>query len=114
VKVYVVGGENILHEHTTNDHVHMVLEGEATFYDEDGNTTVVGKYEGMFLPKGAYYYFKSSGDTNLVLLSSYAYAPGDRGTDGRLGADGLPLPAYSDANKHVEGTPIPGKFFGDR
>src|SRR5262249_15816279 len=113
VKVYAEGGENTLHAHTTNDHVHMVLEGQATFYDEDGKETVVNKYEGMFLPKGAYYYFKSSGDTNLVLLSSYAYAPGDRGEDGRLGADGKPLPAYSEANKHVEGTPVPGRFFGD-
>ena len=45
----------------------------------------------MFLPRGALYYFKSTGDTNLVLLSSYAYAPGQQG-DGRLGADGMPLP----------------------
>jgi len=112
VKVYAEGGENTLHAHTTNDHLHMVLDGQATFYDEDGKTTVVNKYEGMFLPKGALYYFKSTGDTNLVLMSSYAYAPGDRGEDGRIGGDGKPLPAYSEANKHVEGTPVPGKFFG--
>src|SRR5690348_15958915 len=65
VKVYAEGGENTLHAHTTNDHLHMVLEGQATFYDEEGNETVANKFEGMFLPKGAFYYFKSTGDTNL-------------------------------------------------
>jgi mannose-6-phosphate isomerase-like protein (cupin superfamily) len=112
IKVYAEGGENTLHAHTTNDHLHMVLEGQATFYDKDGNTTVVDKYEGMYLPRGAYYYFQSTGDTNLVLLSSYAYEAGPN-PEGRLDADGNYLHAYSEANKHIEGTPIPGRFFGD-
>ena len=112
VKVYAEGGENALHAHTTNDHLHFVLDGQATFYDEDGNTTVVNKNEGMFLPKGAYYYFQCLGPTNLVMLSSYAYVPG-QGEEGRLGIDGKPLPGSSEENKHVEGVPIPGKFYGD-
>src|SRR4051794_38035204 len=49
VKVYAEGGENALHAHAADDHLHFVLDGEATFYDEDGNTTVVHKNEGMFL-----------------------------------------------------------------
>jgi mannose-6-phosphate isomerase-like protein (cupin superfamily) len=112
VKVYAEGGENTLHAHTNNDHLHFVLDGQATFYDEEGNTTVVNKNEGMFLPKGAYYYFHASGGTNLVLLSSYAYEGGASG-EVRLGIDGKPLPGYSEENKHVEGVPIPGKFYGD-
>lgn len=112
VKVYAEGGENALHAHTANEHIHMVLQGQATFYDEDGNATVVNKYEGMWLPKGAYYYFKSTGSENLVLMSCYAHEPGVTG-DNRVGIDGKPLDAYSEANKHVEGTPIPGRFFGD-
>jgi mannose-6-phosphate isomerase-like protein (cupin superfamily) len=112
VKVYAEGGENTLHAHTTNDHLHFVLDGQATFYDEEGKTTVVNKNEGMFLPKGAFYYFHASGGTNLVLLSSYAY-PNGRDGEGRMGIDGKPLPGYSEENKHVEGVPIPGKFYGD-
>jgi len=46
------------------------------------------------------------------MLSSYAYVP-NKAEDGRLGIDGKPLDAYSEENKHIEGTPIPGKFFGD-
>jgi mannose-6-phosphate isomerase-like protein (cupin superfamily) len=113
VKVYAEGGENALHAHTTNEHVHMVLQGQATFYDEEGTATVVNKYEGMWLPKGAFYYFQSTGDENLVLMSCYAATPGSSsGEEGRMGIDRKPLPAYSEANKRVEGTPIPGKFFG--
>lgn len=111
VKVYAEGGENALHAHTTNDHLHFVLDGQATFYDEEGKTTVVNKNEGMFLPKGAYYYFQCTSPGNLVLLSSYAYEPG-QGGEGRLGIDGKPLPGESIENKHVEGVPIPGKFYG--
>jgi mannose-6-phosphate isomerase-like protein (cupin superfamily) len=112
VKVYAEGGENALHAHTTNDHLHFVLDGQATFYDEEGNATVVNKYEGMFLPRGAFYYFQSTGGGNLVMLSSYAYEPG-KGGEGRVGIDGRPLPGYSEENKHVEGVPIPGAFFGE-
>ena len=112
VKVYAEGGENTLHAHTTNDHLHFVLDGQATFYDEEGKTTVVNKNEGMFLPKGAYYYFQCTGPSNLVMISSYASVPGVTG-EGRLGIDGKPLPGYSEENKHVEGVPIPGKFYGD-
>jgi mannose-6-phosphate isomerase-like protein (cupin superfamily) len=112
VKVYAEGGENTLHAHTTNDHLHFVLDGQATFFDEEGKATVVNKNEGMFLPKGAYYYFQSTGPTNLVMISSYAYVAGERG-EGRLGIDGKPLPGESVENKHVEGVPIPGKFYGD-
>src|SRR6266540_3947649 len=95
VKVYAEGGENALHAHAADDHLHFVLDGEATFYDEDGNTTVVHKNEGMFLPKGAYYYFHSSGDSNLVMISSYARQPGRTG-EGRIALDGHPLPGGSE------------------
>lgn len=112
VKVYAEGGENALHAHTNGDHLHFVLDGQATFYDEEGNATVVNKNQGMYLPKGAYYYFQCTGGGNLVLLSSYAYEAGETG-EGRLGIDGKALPGESVENKHVEGVPIPGKFYGD-
>lgn len=113
LKVYAEGGENAMHKHTNEDHIFVVLAGEATFHlEKDENTVVVKQYEGIMLPKGAYYWFQSSGDENLVLLR--VGAPASRGGDGdsRMGPDGLPLPSDSAANKHIDGVPIPGKFFG--
>ena len=109
VKVYAEGGENGLHRHLDEDHSFVILQGQATFHDEAGNPTVVNKYEGIMLPRGAYYYFQSTGDENLVLLRVGA----GRKPEGnfRLGTNGRPL--TREENKHIDGTPIPGKFFGE-
>jgi mannose-6-phosphate isomerase-like protein (cupin superfamily) len=108
VKVYAEGGENGLHAHQDEDHAFVVLEGQATFHDEEGNTTIVNQYEGIMLPKGAYYYFQSSGDSNLVLLRAGAGRKAEGGhrlnQQGNLTTD--------EENKHVDGVPIPGAFFG--
>lgn len=112
IKVYAQGGENAAHTHLAEDHTFVVLDGEATFYDEKENPTVVKKYEGIGLPRGAYYWFKSTGDRNLVLLRFGANVPGMVG-DSRVDPQGRPLPGESPENKHIVGVPIPGKFFGD-
>ena len=109
VKVYAEGGENGLHTHTDEDHAFVILEGQATFYDQDDNPTVVNKNEGIMLPRGAYYYFQSTGDTNLVLLRAGAGRKPEGGH--RIGIHGVPL--SREENGHIEGVPIPGKFFGD-
>src|ERR1044071_8359878 len=67
VKVYAEGGENGLHTHMDEDHSFVVLQGQATFHDEQDNVRVVNQYEGIMLPHGAYYYFQSTGTENLVL-----------------------------------------------
>jgi len=112
IKVYAEGGENALHAHTHEDHCFIVLDGEATFYDEHDTPTVVHKYEGILLPRGAYYYFQNSGQGNLVLARAGARA-GDSDAHSRINLEGGPLPADSAANKKVVGVPIPGRFFGD-
>jgi mannose-6-phosphate isomerase-like protein (cupin superfamily) len=114
IKVYSEGGENALHTHLHEDHAFIVLEGEATFYDRPGNETVVRKHQGISLPRGAFYWFKSTGDTNLVLLRLGASDQNWHGDgDPRIDPEGRPLPSHSEANKHIEGVPIPGKFFGE-
>ena len=112
LKVYAEGGENAMHYHTNEEHSFIVLQGEATFHlDTDENTHVIHQWEGVFLPKGAQYYFQSSGDENLVLLR--VGAPGNRaGGEGRLDPNGDLLIGHSEANKHIDGVPIGGKFFG--
>jgi mannose-6-phosphate isomerase-like protein (cupin superfamily) len=108
IKVYAEGGENGLHAHHDEDHSYEVLEGQATFYDKDETPTVVNKYEGIMLPKGTFYRFLSSGETNLVLLRVGA----GRRSDGnfRLGVNGVPL--TREENKHIDGVPVEGEWFG--
>src|SRR5215204_3313507 len=68
VKVYAEGGENFLHKHVIEDHAFVVLDGQATFHDKDENLTVLNKYDGIFMPRGTFYSFTSTGDGPLVLL----------------------------------------------
>src|SRR5215475_8401132 len=109
IKVYAQGGENGLHTHNDEDHAFVVLQGQATFHDEAGNSTVVGKYQGIMLPRGAYYYFESSGDENLVLLRAGAGRKLEGGY--RVGTQGRAL--TREENKHINGIPIPNQFFGE-
>ena len=112
LKVNAEGGENALHSHAKEDHAFIVLEGEVTFFDESGGETVLGPYQGIMLPKGAYYRYLNTGGTNLFLLRVGAGARGGQDGETRLGLDGQPLHANSAENHHVDGVPIPGKFFG--
>ena len=94
----------------------MICRGHVPIHSAGTNRGHVNKdttkFLKMFLPKGAYYYFHSSGASNLVMISSYARQPGRTG-EARIALDGHPLPGSSEENKHVEGVPIPGKFFGE-
>ena len=55
IKVYAEGGENGLHTHNDEDHAFVILQGQATFHNADGQDTVINKYEGIMLPRGAFY-----------------------------------------------------------
>jgi mannose-6-phosphate isomerase-like protein (cupin superfamily) len=68
-KVYSTGGENALHSHDIEDHVFLVLQGEATFYFGDGSTTQVRQYEGVTIPRNTLYRFHANeAGGNLVLF----------------------------------------------
>jgi len=111
-KINAEGGENALHRHLDEDHAFIVLEGQATFYDETGAETVVGSYEGIMLPKGVFYRYLNTGPGNMMILRVGSGERPKQQDDNRLGPDGRPLPAMSEANHHVKAVPIPGKFFG--
>jgi mannose-6-phosphate isomerase-like protein (cupin superfamily) len=68
IKVYASGGENALHAHGGEDHAFIVLQGKATFTFGDGRQSIVGKYEGVMIPKNALYKFEADESENLVLL----------------------------------------------
>ena len=110
IKVYAEGGENALHAHQQEEHVFLVLAGQATFFlDKEERQTVVNKFEGVLLPAGAYYRFQSSGDENLVM---FRVGTGKGPQDDRMGPNGRALPGNSAENKHVPGTVRPDAFFG--
>jgi mannose-6-phosphate isomerase-like protein (cupin superfamily) len=117
LKIYAEGGENTLHAHYDHDHTFIVLDGQATFYDEEDEPTVVNPYEGIFLPMGAKYRFCcSSGETPVVLLR---IGGGERTDDGQFQRSvGKKTPrrqqlTEDDPYRYDEGAVlVPGKFVG--
>jgi mannose-6-phosphate isomerase-like protein (cupin superfamily) len=100
IKVYAEGGENTIHAHTKEEHLFVILEGEATFHlGHEDRVRVLGKHDGVIIPAGSYYWFVSSGEENLVLLRVGAKPEGWSDFDDRVNVDGLPFPGDSLENK---------------
>ena len=100
LKVNAEGGENAVHAHTNEDHAFVVLEGEVTFFDENGEGKILGQYEGIMIPKGAYYRYLNTGERNLFLLRVGAQKDGDGET--RIKPDGSAIPGHTKENHHVD------------
>jgi mannose-6-phosphate isomerase-like protein (cupin superfamily) len=114
-KINAEGGENEIHTHLDEDHAFIVLEGEMSVFDEKGNEMVVKPYQGVLLPKGAYYRYLNTGDGNLVVLRIGA-SIGIQSKEGeamRVRPDGRPLAGGSVENKTVPPIEMPGKFFAE-
>ena len=109
IKYYYEGGENTLHAHPTEDHVFVVLDGEATFYDSAENTTVLTKGKGILLPKGWVYRFHNTGGKPLVLLR-FGADP-EQPEVSRTGVTGKPLASRSRENNFVGPEPIEGSYW---
>ena len=61
--VYAEGGENAMHHHINEDHIFLIMQGEATFHIEsDDNVRVVKKFDGVLIPEGCNYWFTSTGN----------------------------------------------------
>jgi len=102
-KVNYEGGENEIHTHLDEDHSFIVLEGQMSVFDEKGNELKVGKYQGVMIPRGAYYRYLNTGPENLVVIRVGAGIKGKKqgGEDMRVRPDGKPLVASSEENKTV-------------
>ncbi len=127
IKVYASGGENALHSHGGEDHTFIILQGKATFTFGDGRTEVVGKYEGVMLPKDAKYKFVADEAENLVMLRVGGGVRTESGLD-NLTAFGTPKDvvaktSFADGEAKVGNAPkngetskkriyAEGKFFG--
>lgn len=114
VKVNAEGGENEIHTHLNEDHAFVVLEGQMSIFDETGHETKVQQYQGVMLPKGAFYRYLNTGTQNLVLLRVSALLA-DRppaGKPTRIDTDGVGF--YGGAkNKELPRIVMEGKFFAE-
>jgi len=111
-KINAEGGENALHCHTQEDHAFIVLEGEGTFFDEEGNETTLKPFQGIMIPRGAYYRYLNTGKGNLMVVR-VGGGPKTDSVASRIDPGGKPIHSDSEENKHFEGVPIPGRFFGE-
>lgn len=110
LKVYASGGENALHTHPNEDHMFVVLQGSARFFDADGGHTDVGRHQGIMLPAGAYYRFLATSEEPLVLIR-IGCRIGPQSAVGRLNVEGEPMPGNSQENKTVPVVYREGEFF---
>lgn len=114
-KINAEGGENEIHAHLDEDHSFIVLEGEMSVFDEKGNEMKVKQYQGVMIPKGAYYRYLNTGPGNLVVIRVGAASKGQAqgGDEMRVRPDGRPLPAGSVENKTLPPIEMPGKYFAE-
>jgi mannose-6-phosphate isomerase-like protein (cupin superfamily) len=77
VQIVREGGENNLHSHRGMDGFWMVLAGRVKFYGP-GDVLIAefGKHEGILIPRGAEYWFESSGDEDLEILQMAGFEKG--------------------------------------
>jgi mannose-6-phosphate isomerase-like protein (cupin superfamily) len=111
LKVYAGGGENGLHNHTDEDHFHLILQGSACFYGPRGEEKNCGQYEGIMLPSGCFYRFQATSEEPLVLLRVGCKTP-QMAEHPRYNVYGEPLPSDSKENGKVEVIPRKGEFWG--
>ena len=103
------GGENGLHAHVDEDHVFVVLQGEAQFYGRSGPLPALKKNQALMLPRGAFYSFENSGNDCLVLLRFGAMEKNWKG--GRLDPDGQPIAGRAQTHHSKEPVLIENAFF---
>ncbi|HEY8579179.1 MAG TPA: hypothetical protein VIL72_04785 [Beijerinckiaceae bacterium] len=77
VQIVREGGENNLHSHRGMDGFWFVLRGKVKFYGP--GDVLIGEFaqhEGILVPRGAEYWFESSGDEDLEILQMAAFEKG--------------------------------------
>lgn len=110
LKVYASGGENGLHAHPNEDHMFVVMQGTARFFGPNGEAQDIGKHQGIMLPAGSYYHFRSTSEEPLVLMR-VGCRTGEQDAAGRINPAGEAMPGDSKENGRVEMIPRPGAYF---
>lgn len=98
LKCYASGGENSLHAHPHEDHLFVILQGEAVFYGKEGETARLRRNQGIMMPSGVMYRFHAASDENLILLR--IGAPSRESVDilARIDEHGRDIDAFSARN----------------
>ena len=109
LKVYASGGENVLHAHTNEDHMFLILQGSATFHDPDDKEISLGRNEGILLPRGTSYSFTADVGEPLVMLRVGCIVDASKNAWSRTGKNGEQL-VGTDAENNSE----PTIFYDDR
>jgi mannose-6-phosphate isomerase-like protein (cupin superfamily) len=104
------GGENGMHAHLDEDHLFVVLQGEAQFQGVNGALPPVTKHQALFLPKGAQYSFSNEATEPLVMIRFGAHEKGVR-SGRRLTPDGVPIPGRGKQHNAIAPVLIEGAFF---
>ena len=87
VHVLKDGGETNLHYHTKIDSLWWVLKGRVKFYGPgDVLQGEFGPGQGIFMPRGARYWFESASEEELELLHVSAYSEAGAADSGRTDA----------------------------
>ena len=107
---YTPGRKNKLHTHPGEDHIFVVMDGQATFYNKEHQPTVLNKGEGIMLPENHYYYFQSTGDKPLALFRVSA-KKGNKPKVVRVDAEGNRRTEEESEFIVVDGTTVEGKFW---
>lgn len=101
LKTYASDGENELHAHPNEDHVFLVLQGEAEFFGPKGELKRVKKHDGILLPRGTFYWFKAIGEEPLVMARIGAVVDAAKDALARIDIEGKSMEGNSVANKTV-------------
>jgi mannose-6-phosphate isomerase-like protein (cupin superfamily) len=101
LKTYASGGENELHAHSNEDHLFVVMQGEASFFGPRNERRDVAKNDCVLLPAGAFYWFHAKGDEPLVMLRIGAVLNAGEDVLARIDVDGNPFDGYSEKNKET-------------
>ena len=106
---YAPGRKNKLHTHPGEDHMFVVMDGQATFYNKEHQATVLNKGEGIMLPEHHYYYFQSTGDKPLALFRVSAKKSKPKVL--RVDAEGNQRTEEENEFVVVDGKAIEGRFW---
>lgn len=106
-----MGEKHGYHAHIEEEHLFVVLQGQAVFAGLDGKLPVIGRNQGIWLPKGCFYEFHNPGPDSLVVLRFGAQATGANAST-RLTPEGEPIKGRSSANPELARPQVlEGQFF---
>jgi mannose-6-phosphate isomerase-like protein (cupin superfamily) len=107
---YTPGRKNKLHTHPGEDHIFVVMDGQATFYNKEHEPTVLNRGEGIMLPENHYYYFQNTGAGPLALFRVSA-KKGNKPKVVRVDTEGNRRTDEENEFIVVDGSTVEGKFW---